>query len=242
MNLDPSIVAFFKSGGPALYGGVFLIGLVYGLTTCSFSCLPVVGTYIMGTRQSFSGGIKATIIFSLAKVAGYTAMGILCGFIGNIAKTYLNSPMVLVACGGVIFMVGILLLFSKQRHGCDSQKCSPASRTKQSPVHLIAIGLGMSFIPCLPYTAIMAGAAASGSALLGGAAAFFFRDGNSAFPVALVRWRHRLAGRTNRRKNPGSKSYYPQNWRRHDYPDGRENTSCRILKYRNIARRSALSK
>ena len=68
MNIDLALKDIVIGGGPALYGGVFVIGLIYGLTTCTFSCLPLVGTYIVGTRSSFSGGVKAVFLFSIASI------------------------------------------------------------------------------------------------------------------------------------------------------------------------------
>jgi len=164
-----------------------VIGLIYGLTTCTFSCLPVVGTYIVGTRSSFSEGVKATVLFSIARIAGYTVMGIFFGLVGNVVKTYLSSPIVPAACGTLIILVGIRLLFSKQNRGCKSSKCSGLRETaKTTSISLIPLGLAMSFIPCLPYTAIMASAAASGSALQGAATAFLFGLGTSLSPLLLL--------------------------------------------------------
>ena len=186
MNIDPAIIDMFASGGFVLYGGVFLIGMIYGLTTCTFSCLPVVGTYIVSTRSSFSGGVKATLIFSIAKVAGYTAMGVLCGLLGNIAKAYLSSPVVLAVCGSVMLLIGVFLLFSKQTRSCSTGKCSSIEKNcRQNSMQLSLLGLVMSFIPCLPYTAIMAGAAASGSAFQGGTTAFLFGLGTVLSPLLL---------------------------------------------------------
>ena len=186
MNIDPSLTELFAGGGLVLYTGVFVIGVIYGLTTCTFSCLPVVGTYIVGTRSSFSGGFNATVVFSMAKIAGYTAMGVLCGLLGNIAKVYLSSPVVLAACGSVMLFIGVFLLFSRKTKGCYTGKCLPARNIhRQNSIQLILLGLVMSFIPCLPYTAIMAGAAASGSALQGGITAFLFGLGTALSPLLL---------------------------------------------------------
>ena len=41
--------------------GVFFLGLAYGATICSLTCLPCLGTYLMGCGNGFRDGIIASL-------------------------------------------------------------------------------------------------------------------------------------------------------------------------------------
>jgi cytochrome c-type biogenesis protein len=57
--------------------GLFTLGLTYGLTVCSLTCLPYLVPYFMGAGKGFGDGVKNTGIFISGKLFTYTIMGLL---------------------------------------------------------------------------------------------------------------------------------------------------------------------
>ncbi len=107
--------------------GLFMTGCLFGCTVCSFSCMPIVCTVVMGTRRGFKSGF------------------------GSAKKT--DTPL------------------------CQNQ--NPKLR-------LSFLGLITGMLPCVPYTAVMAAAAASGSLVTGGALALCFGLGTSVSPLLII--------------------------------------------------------
>ncbi|MFH1319406.1 MAG: sulfite exporter TauE/SafE family protein [Bacteroidota bacterium] len=176
-------IDFFK-GFANPYLGVLLTGLFYGMTLCSFSCLPYIGTYILGSQEGFGKGVKATVIFSVSRAVTYTFLGGLCGYIGSVIVEEINPELIFLITGIVIFLIGIIIII-KPLKAC-SQEHRKISKTifLQNPyLHLISMGMAISLIPCLPLTAVLLYSSTTHSVFTGGLIALIFGLGTVISPL-----------------------------------------------------------
>ena len=106
--------------------GVLTMGIFYGLTLCSFSCLPIIGPYIFSNQAGFKQGFSATWIFVAAKVATYTMLGAISGASGSVVLEKIPPNLLLIGSGLIIIMVGIL---AWQRRGFCAVNLDSAVRS-----------------------------------------------------------------------------------------------------------------
>lgn len=165
---------------------MLIAGLFYGMTLCSFSCLPYIGTYIMGTQEGFGKGFKAILIFSLSRVITYTLLGGLCGYIGGVFLKEINPEQILFITGIVIVLIGIIVILRPLRV-CpqNSHKISKTISLQNPYLHLISMGMVISLIPCLPLTAVLLYSSTTHSIFTGGSIALMFSIGTSISPLYL---------------------------------------------------------
>jgi sulfite exporter TauE/SafE len=163
---------------PLTLPALFLAGLAFGLGICSTSCLPLVGTCILGNSRKAGDGFWALASFACGRLLTAGLLGGLCGGLGQAAMAWLKTPSMTLASGFFTLMAGLFLLFRPRCGECASRK-----RAGTPPLFL---GLASPLVPCLPYAAMMAAAAASGSFLKGGAVALVFTLGTTLSPLILA--------------------------------------------------------
>lgn len=178
-------IEFFK-GFANPYWGVLIAGLFYGMTFCSLSCLPYLGTYIMGMQQGFGKGLKAAFIFSLSRIVTYTFLGGLCGYIGSLICEEINPRLILFITGLILFLIGIIVILSPLR-SCiqNGRSISKKISVQNAYLHLIIMGIVISLTPCPPLTGILLYSSTTHSVFTGGFIAFMFSIGTSISPLCL---------------------------------------------------------
>ncbi len=175
-NTDYDLLSFF---------GLFITGCLFGFTVCSFSCMPIVCTVVMGTRRGFKSGFDSAVTFSFGRVIGYTIAGMVCGLTGMAAENVFQQQHIVLAAGALFLVTGLSIAFLPGKKGCkktDKHVC----QNKNPKLRLSFLGLITGLLPCVPYTAVMAAAAASGSVVTGGALACCFGLGTSISPLLLI--------------------------------------------------------
>ena len=158
--------------------GIFLLGLAYGATVCSLSCLPVLGTYLMGCGNGFRDGVISTLYFLFGKIVSYTVFGGLAGLLGHVLT--LTSGMTKIIPGLAMIGAALLLPFMSsggcgQRHGASGNRSS-----------LLLIGMATSLAPCPPLAAILLLAAKEGSWLIGAGYGFLYGTGLILSPLLIA--------------------------------------------------------
>lgn len=138
--------------------GLFALGLTYGLTVCSLTCLPYLAPYLMGTGTGFRNGMANSICFMSGKLIVYAALGGIAAFIGHSLDLGQNSSIVM----GLILVIAGLSIPLVNRRSC-SKKCQTAGKN----ISMLALGAGSSMVPCPPLAAIFMLAAQRGSVLEG---------------------------------------------------------------------------
>lgn len=158
---------------------LFLLGVVYGLTICSISCLPYLSTYLMSTGKGFKDGIKASFVFISGKLLIYSMLGGFAAYIGN--KLVVNDFLHLkYTIGGILIVVGLLLPFIS-KGGCTKKHQLTGKR-----LSLFALGVSSSLIPCPSLVSMSLLAANKGSVLIGASYGFVFGMGLMISPLVIA--------------------------------------------------------
>jgi thiol:disulfide interchange protein DsbD len=127
------------------FGALFLLGLVYGATVCSFTCLPYLGPFLLGTGNGFQDGIASSLIFMLGKLVCYAVMGGIAAFLGRIV-THDGTAIIM---GTALIAVGVALPF------LGGGECSKRCQIVGKRLSLFALGASTSLIPCPPVSAML---------------------------------------------------------------------------------------
>lgn len=165
---------------------IFILGLIYGFTTCSFSCMPYLAPYTIGDGRGFRDGIRGAVSFVSGKVFTYSFMGAAAaGFGSEVIKV--NSRAAGYMFGAVLIMIGSSIMFRKNKQGCSGSGVSGKAVGKYSgKLPLFALGIMTSILPCLPLSALFITASGSGSAYKGALYGFLFGSGLIISPIVLA--------------------------------------------------------
>lgn len=175
-----NIVTVTASGsGAATYGGILLIGLVAGTS----SCLAVTGGLLLSLAAKYNEvhraetkweKFKPLFAFNIGRIASYVLLG---GIVGIIGKSITLTPRmtgymnVVVALVMLYLALSILKLLPKGSLGIRPPKALShwiASLTEsEHPAAPFALGAGTFFLPCGFTQSLQLAALASGSFLTG---------------------------------------------------------------------------
>lgn len=156
---------------------LILLGLVYGATACSLSCLPYFGPYLMSTGNGFGDGLASSLTFILGKLCCYTALGGIAAVLGQ-AFTLNRSHNVIL---GIILLGVALALPVVTRGGCR-KRCQVIGKRGS----LFVLGIVSSLLPCPPLVAIFLMAANKGMVLSGMSYGFFYGLGLVMSPLLII--------------------------------------------------------
>ncbi|MCU7935326.1 MAG: sulfite exporter TauE/SafE family protein [Candidatus Thiodiazotropha sp. (ex Dulcina madagascariensis)] len=172
-------------GFGSVYLGVLAMGFFYGLTLCSFSCIPLIAPYIFGTQEGFKRGFDATAVFVLTRVMTYTLMGGLSGMLGAMLLTSMDSSWLLTLAGTLILLIGMRVMV-KSTTACERKPASSVPFARRSWLHMATLGFSTSLVPCLPLSAVLLYAATTQSFVSGALLALVFGIGTSASPLYFI--------------------------------------------------------
>lgn len=167
----PEVIATFGILGAAL------LGLSVGLTACTVSCLPYMGTWVLGRAGGAGVALADAGAFVLGRVGGYAALGGAAGFAGAALAEGLEGIGGAVLGAGAI-LAALLLLRPEARGNCA------VSRRPRLPPALM--GAALALVPCPPLASLVAAAAASGSTGRGAALGLAFGLGAAVTPLLVV--------------------------------------------------------
>lgn len=161
-------------------GGLFLLGLIYGMTLCSLSCLPYLAPYIAGTGTGFKDGVKSSFVFLCGKVCVYTAFGAIAAYIGS--KIVINDYRLAANTIGIsLIVIGLSLPFVVKKKGC-----SGSHRTFGKRASLFMLGITTSLVPCPTLAAMTLLAAQNGTILTGAVYGLSFGLGIMLSPLLIA--------------------------------------------------------
>jgi cytochrome c-type biogenesis protein len=163
-------------------GTVFLLGISLGLTACAATCLPFIGTLVLGKAQGRRAGMVDATLFLSGRLIAYTALGTLAGasgawFVKNLAGGTGN-----IAIGVVSMLSALWLIFGRDEAAHRSCRSTQAGAAL-SP---LAMGIALTLIPCAPLTTLLATAAAGDSAWHGGLMGLVFGLGAMFTPMLVL--------------------------------------------------------
>jgi len=173
-----------------------ITGLAFGAGPCNVTCLPYLGPVFLkgdGVKKSW----RILLPFTLGRLTGYTSLGLLAGAAGQALTELLQSSIAGWILGTAAIIVGLNLLRNKSNASSCTKHHAPAKEqtvnfTRQPtsaqaktlmPGALFFMGTGMALNPCVPLTAILAAAAASGNAISGLSLGLSFGIGAIVIPT-----------------------------------------------------------
>ncbi|MEW6132525.1 MAG: sulfite exporter TauE/SafE family protein [Pseudomonadota bacterium] len=164
---------------PALPGlaSAWLLGLSLGLTACTVTCLPFMGTWVLARGASTAW--SDTLAFLAGRVCAYAALGFAAGMAGAWLATALERGIGHAAIGLASVGAGAWLLAGRGQRGCGL-------RRKADGLSPFALGFSLSLVPCAPLASLLAFAAQAGSSPLGAGYGLAFGLGTAVTPLLLV--------------------------------------------------------
>ncbi len=159
---------------------IWLLGVSLGLTACTVTCLPFMGTWVLGRGGSYALALRDTALFVSGRIIAYTLLGAIAGGAG----AWLSEAMRGGAGNAVIALASIgagvwLLRADKQQLPCR------VARTAGSTPPLL-MGFSLSLTPCAPLASLLAVCAAGGSAKMGMANGMVFGAGAALSPLLVL--------------------------------------------------------
>lgn len=162
---------------PGELGAVWLLGLSLGLTACTVTCLPYMGSWVLARER---GTVWAdTLAFLTGRIAAYTGLGLAAGLAGAWLAATLKAGVGHLAIGLASIAAGLWLLTPPAHRPCGARRRA----VQLSP---FALGFSLSLVPCAPLASLLAFAAQAGSAPAGAAYGLVFGLGAAATPLLLV--------------------------------------------------------
>ena len=139
------------------------LGLLYGFTVCTSSCLPYLASYIAGIKAGFRKGLTITAIYNTGRIAAYAVIGTIAGLLRTLVdeaifETYQTVFSAIFAV--VVIVIGISILFKKG--SCST--CIPENVEPQKglegfrqhfDVRAFFMGFSKGFVLCPPLVAFL---------------------------------------------------------------------------------------
>lgn len=159
---------------------IWMLGVSLGLTACTATCLPFMGTWILGRGGSQMQALRDTSLFVTGRILAYSLLGAIAGGAGMWLSHALKSGMGNIVIGLVSVMAGLWLLLSGKMH-------APCGVTKhQGGTPPLLLGFSLSLTPCAPLASLLAVCAAAGSARLGMENGVAFGLGAALTPLLVL--------------------------------------------------------
>jgi len=176
---------------------VWLLGLSMGLTACTVTCLPFMGTWALGRASGQREALVHTAVFLAGRVSAYTLLAGLAGYAGLGLAKALGGAWGNALIGLASIVAGLWLVLGRASSGCRSPgraeaPSSPAvaplrfQRRRSDSLPPLFLGAALSLTPCTPLASLLALAANAGSALHGAAYGLAFGLGAALTPILVL--------------------------------------------------------
>jgi sulfite exporter TauE/SafE len=159
---------------------VWLLGVSLGLTACTATCLPFMGTWVLGRGGSQLQVLRDTALFVSGRICAYTLLGAVAASAGTWLAQVMRGGTGNFVIGAASISAGIWLLHSSRVHA----PCSAARNKDISPPFVL--GFSLSLTPCAPLASLLAVCAAAGSIRWGMASGVAFGLGAALTPLLIL--------------------------------------------------------
>lgn len=163
------------------FGSALLLGLGYGSGPCNIACLAYLGPVFAATESGIRGAWRTLLPFSLGRLSGYSLLGGLAGAFGLLVEDWLAAPWIRWVLGGATLLVGLSILYRRDRTTCagqcarshvvtleiDSGQQPDPGMGRALPGGLYLMGLGMALNPCAPLMTVVLASATGANVLVG---------------------------------------------------------------------------
>nr|VFJ62780.1 MAG: thiol:disulfide interchange protein DsbD [Candidatus Kentron sp. DK] len=159
----------------------WMLGVSVGLTLCSASCLPYMGSWILGRNQKTSAILADTGLFAFGRILAYATLGATAGGLGEALLRHLQSGVGNILMGAASILAGLWLIGARQRSG---HACGPGGRSHLPP---LLLGYSLGFVPCPPLAALLTISALAGGGIgMGMAYGIAFGLGAALTPLFVI--------------------------------------------------------
>ena len=189
------------AAGQVTLATVWLLGLSMGLTACTVTCLPFMGTWALGRASGQREAYLHTAVFLAGRVTTYTVMAALAGAVGAGLAQGLGGAQGNLVIGGASLFAGLWLLARPANRSCGAVTqvltFAPTAprRNPADSLPPLFLGAALSLTPCTPLASLLALAAQAGSATQGAGYGLAFGLGAALTPLLVL---VPLAGRLGR--------------------------------------------
>lgn len=180
---------------------VWLLGVSMGLTACTVTCLPFMGTWALGRASGQREAYLHTAVFLAGRVTTYTVLAALAGTAGLGLAQALGGIWGNLVIGSASIFAGLWLLTRPNGKSCGAVLPAPTIATvqvlrrKTDSLPPLFLGAALSLTPCTPLASLLALSAHAGSALHGASYGLAFGLGAAMTPILVL---VPLAGRLGR--------------------------------------------
>jgi thiol:disulfide interchange protein DsbD len=191
--------------GEVTLATLWLLGVSMGMTACTVTCLPFMGTWALGRASGRGEAFLHTSVFLAGRVLTYTLLAALAGAIGVGLAKALGGSLGNAVIGGASVVAGLWLL---RRPAVACGGVSPRLtfpqpiriQKKRDSLPPLFLGAALSLTPCMPLASLLALAANAGSAVQGAGFGLAFGLGAAMTPIIIL---VPLAGRLGREIKSG---------------------------------------
>lgn len=159
---------------------IWLLGASLGLTACTVTCLPFMGTWVLGRGGSQMQALYDTGMFVTGRIVAYTLLGAIAGGAGVWLSEAMNGGTGNAVIGLASIAAGVWLLRADKPHS----PCSTVRGAGSAPPLLM--GFSLSLTPCAPLASLLAVSAAAGSIKLGMTNGMVFGLGAALTPLLIL--------------------------------------------------------
>lgn len=192
------------AAGQVTLASVWLLGVSMGLTACTVTCLPFMGTWALGRASGQREAFAHTGVFLAGRLTTYTLLAALAGALGLGLAQALGGSWGNAVIGGASILAGAWLLWKPTGRSCSTPSAPAVAplqfRRKADGLPPLFLGAALSLTPCTPLASLLALAAQAGSPAQGAAYGLAFGLGAAMTPILVL---VPLAGRLGRELRAG---------------------------------------
>jgi sulfite exporter TauE/SafE len=164
----------------ATFFTVWLLGASLGLTACTATCLPFMGTWVLGRGGTQLQALRDMSLFVSGRIFAYCLLGAIAAGAGTWLTQLLRGGTGNLIIGTASIGAGIWLLRAKKIHA----PCGVSRSAGGTPPLLL--GFSLSLTPCAPLASLLAVCAAAGSIKLGLVNGVAFGLGAALTPLLIL--------------------------------------------------------
>lgn len=192
--------------GEVTLATVWLLGVSMGLTACTITCLPFMGTWALGRAGGQREALLHTVVFLAGRIVTYTLLAALAGMAGLGLAQAVGGSWGNAVLGGASIFAGLWLLAKPAGKRCGAVPSAPSfapvriHRRNTDSLPPLFLGAALSLTPCTPLASLLALSAQAGSMANGAAYGLAFGLGAAMTPIVVL---VPLAGRLGRELRAG---------------------------------------
>jgi sulfite exporter TauE/SafE len=159
---------------------IWVLGASLGMTACTATCVPFMGTWILGRGGTHKQSMVDTALFLLGRILAYSLLGAVAGGAGLWLSQAMRGGAGNAVIGLTSIAAGIWLLRAEKMHSA----CGVLRKAGSTPPLLM--GFSLSLTPCAPLASLLAVCASAGSIKLGMENGMAFGLGAALTPLLII--------------------------------------------------------